>query len=616
MRSDAAPLETTPETQRTQHRERVTFLQTLLDKQRDTAPAVAGAIMRAETSGHIECVCTTPPTHKPGTKGQSWIARAIEVIRDRPVDTPRACPIGDDAGLYGEDGRFALLILPLPMLTGGDAWYGVYLIDRQIVDQREAFERLALTSKLVSLDETERSLQHAENDLAQLARALRVVSASGEHDKFRPAALAACNAIAEAWGCDRVSIGFVRGRRVVVEASSHAEKISARSREAQRLESAMEECLDQDIEVIAPTPDGHDIVARLNEQLLRDNSATCVLSMPLRAGDGARGAITLERSSSDTIPPRDVEALRLTLEFIGPRLDIQHEASRPLPVRTMRGTRRAVGVVLGPEHTWAKLVALLLIGFLAFAVFAHGQFRVRAPFRAEAAQLYQLPAPFEGHLRSVLVGVDDKVVEQGELLAQIDTDRLRLERSALMAERTIALRRERQARNEGDTPEALMARAEAERAEAEIQRIDVDMDRAAVRAPVAGRVLKGDLKTKVGAPVGQGDLLFELAAGDELRVDVFVSEDLVRDVRPDQRGELAAAAYPARKLSFTVLEVDPAAQVREGRNVFRVRAQLDERPQWMRPGMEGVARIAVEPRPWIDIWTRPVVDWVRMKLWI
>jgi len=52
------------------------------------------------------------------------------------------------------------------------------------------------------------------------------------------------------------------------------------------------------------------------------------------------------------------------------------------------------------------------------------------------------------------------------------------------------------------------------------------------------------------------------------------------------------------------------------RNIFKVRVRLSEPPFWMRPGMEGVAKVSIGERPYIWIWTRKVVNWLRMKLWL
>ena len=53
----------------------------------------------------------------------------------------------------------------------------------------------------------------------------------------------------------------------------------------------------------------------------------------------------------------------------------------------------------------------------------------------------------------------------------------------------------------------------------------------------------------------------------------------------------------------------------EGRNFFRVEAELDAAPAGVRPGMEGVGKIAAGERRLVWIWTRNFVNWLRLSLW-
>jgi hypothetical protein len=57
------------------------------------------------------------------------------------------------------------------------------------------------------------------------------------------------------------------------------------------------------------------------------------------------------------------------------------------------------------------------------------------------------------------------------------------------------------------------------------------------------------------------------------------------------------------------------ATARDGRNYFRVEARLDRAPEGLRPGMEGVAKIAVDERLLVTIWTRSALDWAHLALW-
>jgi multidrug resistance efflux pump len=133
---------------------------------------------------------------------------------------------------------------------------------------------------------------------------------------------------------------------------------------------------------------------------------------------------------------------------------------------------------------------------------------------------------------------------------------------------------------------------------------------------VTGTLVTGDLKRQIGAPVQTGQILFEVAPLDSLRAQLYVPEDEVFDVAVGQEGQLATATYPGQRIRFVVERINPAAEVVNNRNVFKVRARILETRPWMRPGMEGVAKVTVDKRPYAWIWSRKVVNWVRMKLWI
>ena len=66
---------------------------------------------------------------------------------------------------------------------------------------------------------------------------------------------------------------------------------------------------------------------------------------------------------------------------------------------------------------------------------------------------------------------------------------------------------------------------------------------------------------------------------------------------------------------FTVRQVASVAEIDNGHNTFRVEGALDEAPPNLRPGMEGVAKVAVGRRSYAAVWTRSLVDWVRMGAW-
>ena len=74
-------------------------------------------------------------------------------------------------------------------------------------------------------------------------------------------------------------------------------------------------------------------------------------------------------------------------------------------------------------------------------------------------------------------------------------------------------------------------------------------------------------------------------------------------------------ALPGKAFPFTVTLITPVAQAFEGKNSFRVEADLDSGSGQLRPGMEGIGKISVGERHLFWIWTRRTFDWLRVQMW-
>jgi len=157
--------------------------------------------------------------------------------------------------------------------------------------------------------------------------------------------------------------------------------------------------------------------------------------------------------------------------------------------------------------------------------------------------------------------------------------------------------------------------AQIDQAKAQLSLLEDQLSRTRVLAFFNGMVVSGDLSQQLGSPVERGQVLFEVAPLDAYRVIVQVDERDIADVAVGQRGQLLLSAFPHESLPFRVEKITPVSTAKEGRNTFRVEAQLERTPARLRPGMEGVGKIEVGRRRLIWIWTHQVIDWVRLKLW-
>lgn len=106
-----------------------------------------------------------------------------------------------------------------------------------------------------------------------------------------------------------------------------------------------------------------------------------------------------------------------------------------------------------------------------------------------------------------------------------------------------------------------------------------------------------------------------MAPRERFRVIVEVDERDIARIRTDQIGSLALSALPWDSLPITVKRITPMATAVEGHNVFEVEAALGDIPDSLRPGLSGMARIAVGKEPLLWAWTHRLTDWLRLTVW-
>ena len=521
-----------------------------------------------------------------------------------------------------DPGAVAQWIVSVPLRLGvGEAPSAVaaFLVSSSRDSIGGAIEGLGSVAAEFESHERERSAAPL-SPVERMNRAVAPLLAANAQDRFFAAAVAVCNEIESTAGADRVSVGFVRGQALRLGAISHTEKIVRTMRVVRDLEDAMEECLDQDREVVTPAPAGSPAVDRAANELSRRHGPSSVCVVPLRKGGEPVGALCIERSVDRPLTAGEVESVRLACELVTPRLHELFERDRWIGARAAASVRKSAGSWLGPSHTWAKLLAIAGFALLAFLVLARGTERVSAPFVLQTIERRVAPAPFDGFLESRTAQIGD-AVGAGDALATLDSSALLLERAEAAASLGGFLGEADRARGAGKAADALIAEARARELQATVDLLDWRIGRAVIRAPIDGVVVQGDLDAIIGAPVRAGDTLFVVAPIGALRAEIAVDASRIADVVVGATGELATTADPSERVAFTVLRIDPIAVEGEqgkggGGGGFRVIGEIAGAPGWLRPGMEGVAKIDAGTQRYARLWSRRLVDWVRMKLWI
>ena len=270
--------------------------------------------------------------------------------------------------------------------------------------------------------------------------------------------------------------------------------------------------------------------------------------------------------------------------------------------------------MFGPRHPVLKLSVLAAAAALWAGLTVTAPFTIPAPARVEGAIQRSVVAPFDGYLASQSVRAGDRVTD-GQMLAKLDDRDLALEE--LRWTTTISQRETEYARAlaDRDRAEASIIQSQLAQAQAQLALIRAQLDRTRIVAPFDGLVVSGDLSQSVGTALRRGEELFRIAPLDDWRVVLQVDEEDIEEIAAGQTGRLRLSSRPEAPLAFDVTQITPVALAEGGRNSFRVEARLADPPDWLRPAMEGVARVEVDDRLIADIWTRRIRNRLALFLW-
>lgn len=506
-----------------------------------------------------------------------------------------AFPIEFDAQLYGvvaievSERPESELQWVLQRLQWGSAWIEAYLRGEQQHESEATQERLIT--------------------------ALDMVASVVEETRFDPACRSLVTELAIKLQCDRVSLGIVRRGHTEVVALSHSAQFGKRMNLIHAVGAAMDEAIDQKAVVRFP-PDASDemLVIRDHQHLATMNGIAAVLTVPMVGREDFVSALTFERPAGMPFLDSEVELCQSVSAVVARILEIEEINERSLFRRFLDSCKSQFGKLVGPRHVKRKLALAIAVLLVVFFSFATQVYRVTATATLEGAVRRTLAAPFDGYILNANVRAGD-VTTAGAILATLDDQDLRLERLKWATQFAQYVKQHREAVANHDRAKAQIAEALYEQARAQVDLLDEQLTRATIKSPFDGVIVKGDLSQSLGSAVKRGDVLFEVTPLRSYRVILEVDEGEISDVASGRTGTLVLGSITDDTFPFTVKTITPVTTAREGRNYFRVEAILDHPTERLRPGMEGVGKIDVEPRKLIWIWTHKLVNWARLFLW-
>lgn len=542
---------------------------------------------------------------------------ALHNALKQAVDKNRLHVAPDEQGCF---------VLGQPLLIEHEPW-GVLLLHLSLKDKKE----LPSVLKSIALGQywLQFLVQQASNNLlpasfpATNPAASKVLQLSAgllKENTLQETAISLVNLLATHLQATRVSLGLGRDTRIALEAVSFSANFDKHTQAMQAISEAMAEAIEQGvaIQVSAGEPVSSDsllpaLVTRAHRQLQQQQQLQSVHSLLLRNGDVIIGALTIELDKQAALTDEQRSFLEQMQYFAGAILALRQEANAGLWQGLKRRVAQRLERWFGQETWRGKLLAALLLVLVA-TLLVPLEYRIAADATLQTTEKYLVVSPQDGYLGNITARPGDSI-KKGAVLAQMKDEDLRLERRKLASQVQQYRQTYDTALANSQRVEAAIASAQMDQAAIQLQLIDQQLERTQLIAPIDGIVVSDDISQTQGAPVTQGDVLFEIAAPSGFLVQLFVDERDIAAVHTDQQGQVKLSSLPGEVFAVRVKRITPISEVREGRNYFRVDAELTRELDVLRPGMTGTGKLIAGRRALGWIWFHELWHWLQLRLW-
>jgi len=460
-----------------------------------------------------------------------------------------------------------------------------------------------------------RQAEEGEGLLNNLTAAVDLMALVLSESSFNSSSMAFATQLAVLLKCDRVSLAFIKKNHAHIQAVSHSAQIVGQMNLIRAIEMSMDEAIVQRKEIQYPLPpDKGIIIVRNHEQLAKQHGAGSIFTMPFHGEGRYYGAMTLERPSGHPFSEEETNTARSVASLIFPVLETRRQNNRFIIFKIFDSLKTMSQGLLGPGNPGRKILACLFVFLILFFSFKTSEYKISAETNLEGKVRRVIVAPFEGYLKESVVRAGD-TVEEGAVMCVMDDRDLRLERLNLLSKQTQYQRQYQEAVAGHDRAEAEIIKAQADQTSAQLELVEGQIRRTKITAPFRGIVLSGDLSQKLGGSADKGEVLFEIAPLDSYRIILAVDEKHIAGVKTGQTGQMILSSVPDERFQFRVERITPISTAKSGMNYFRVEAGSKDISERIRPGMTGVGKINAGRLKLIDIWTKDLRDWIRLKVW-
>lgn len=224
---------------------------------------------------------------------------------------------------------------------------------------------------------------------------------------------------------------------------------------------------------------------------------------------------------------------------------------------------------------------------------------VGKPIRGDIYAVYSGTAPIEafaeadvvakvsGEVREILVEEGDDI-SQGQIMARLDGDRLRLELNQSAANLR-KLQRDYE-RNTELKDKGLISSGDFDKIKYDLEALEasynlakLELDYTQIRAPIDGIV--SERYVRRGNTISAGEPVFKVTSFDPLVAYLFVPEREYRNIAKDQFVGIDIDALQGQRFLATVTRVSPVVDPQTG--TFKITIEISDEQRRIKPGMFG-----------------------------
>ncbi len=432
---------------------------------------------------------------------------------------------------------------------------------------------------------------------------------------FAEAATTFATELCHQQGFERVSVGILEDGQCIIYAVSHSAENQTKLELNQQLSLAMEEAMTQAAIIVVPETSPSQPRIMQSHQSLHKLTNHQICTIPLTHRGEVIGAVCIEQLQTQPLREDTITDLTSMVSLMAPILFFHHASEQSWFKRLKQSISSiTANTLLGKQgliQTILLLSALVMLALLFLPVAYH----VSAPARLEGAIQRALVAPENGYLEQSFVRPGD-IVKANQVLATLADQELLLEKRRWETELAQYENAYSTSLAQSNRVDLVINQNKAEEARVQLALIEQKLQHTQVIAPFDGVIIKGDLKDAVGAPLQRGDTLLTIAPIEAFRLIIEVDERDIGEIKQGQVGGLALVSLPNQRQAFKVARLMPVAIVKDGRNLFEVEGSIEAKQlQSLKPGLEGVAKIAVGERSIVWIVSHRIIDWFRLNLW-